>query len=197
MCKDRNESPKSTMKFESVWEVMEFEDIQDGTIRVSDSIHDTMVGRISTKLDYMRRHGITNISVVLTSPGGSAYAAFGIYDILRLAAANGATIMGRVEGYAASAASMIVLQACTVRKATGYSRLHLHEVSQWIFLENQKLSDVQDSSKEMEALTKMMSKILSERTGKSEEEIKEFINRHERWMSAEAAKEWGLIDEII
>jgi ATP-dependent protease ClpP protease subunit len=56
---------------------------------------------------------------------------------------------------------------------------------------------VADSAKELQVLTDAVARILAERTGKAEEEIKEFVKRRERWMSADEALEFGLIDEVI
>jgi ATP-dependent Clp protease protease subunit len=185
------------LQLRGVGELLEAEEAISGTTRLADEIGDGAARELSQYIGYACRRGIKEITLIITSPGGGAYAAFAIYDAIRAAEAAGIPTKGVVEGYAASAASMIVLQACKRRLAMAHSRLHLHEVSQWIFMEKQKMSDVEDSAKEMKVLTDMMAEILSKRTGKTKEEIEEFIKRRERWMSAQEAKEFGLIDEVI
>jgi len=49
----------------------------------------------------------------------------------------------------------------------------------------------------METLTQMIVKILFQKSGKSEKEVRKLIERKETWMSAEEAKDWGLIDKIV
>ena len=48
----------------------------------------------------------------------------------------------------------------------------------------------------MNRITDLIVKILADRCGKTEEEVRETIRLREVWMSPEDAKKWGLIDKI-
>jgi ATP-dependent Clp protease protease subunit len=180
-----------------IWEYITAKELESGIVRLSDDIQSCSLHDFSKTYNYLLSKKMKYAQLIITSPGGGAYHAFAMYDILKMAENKGLITTGLVEGFAASAASMIVLQGCKHRLSTPLARLHLHEVQQWVFLDVQTASDVQDRAKEMKVLMDMIVKILSERTGRSATELLEFIQRRERWMSAKEALEYGLIDEII
>ena len=168
-----------------------------GTYRLYEDINDDSLRDCLRVFSIFRALGLKEIRLLISSQGGSAYHAFGFCDGIKSMEEAGIRVIGVVEGLAASAANMVVLQSCTRRLVNKHARLHLHEVRKWVFFEIQKESDVEDEAKEMRALTGMIIDLLSLRTGKSKEEIHEFIERRERWMSAKEALEYGLVDEII
>jgi ATP-dependent Clp protease protease subunit len=182
---------------QNVWDYIHIQEIEVGVVRLSDDINSCSCHDFSREISFILSRGLKKIQIIITSPGGGAYHAFAIYDIMQSARSRGVDITGIVEGFAASAASMIVLQGCDNRLATKHSRLHLHEMQEWVFMDIQSTSKVEDRANEMKALEKMVVQILSGTTKKSEEEISAFIKRRERWMSAQEALEFGLIDEII
>ena len=167
-----------------------------GIIDYRCSIEQVWSSHFLNKLMYLVARKISPVKIYITSPGGEVYIANAIYDALISAGTKGITTVGIVEGYAASAASMIMLQGCSTRLAAPSARLHMHEPSQWIVFEHLKASTMEDEVKEMQELTRRIAHNIAKRAHKTDEEIMEFFKRRERWMSAGEAMDFGFIDGL-
>lgn len=174
-------------------EYLRLRDVREGHIRLYTAVDQCSMGDMMLLLDEMQRQGTKEITVHICSEGGGVNEALAIYDALR---ALKVKTIGIAEGLAASAAAMVVLQGVDVRKTLPNTRFLLHEVSQFNFGRT-KSSDAKDEAKELEALTDILCTILAERTGHPAEDVKKFVLRHERWLSAEEAKAWNLVDEVV
>jgi len=168
-----------------------------GVIRINEAITDRTATVWLREIALIKQRGLRNCRVLITSPGGGAYAALAIYDALVDLANSGCKITATVEGLAASAAAMIVLQAATVRNARAHARFLVHECRRWVFFSVERTSDIRDEAKEMESLAKVIWDILAKRCGKTTGEVEALVERKEVWMSATEAKEWGLIDAVL
>jgi len=177
-------------------DILKLNDIKNGRINIIGSISPFEASDWLSSIYKAVEFGNKVITIRIISPGGEVYPSFAIYDNLRLISKKGIKIEAIVEGFAASAAAAIVLQAADVRKCLPSSRFLLHEVSRWAF-GSEKASDLKDEAKEIEILTNMIINILSERSGKSVSDVKNLVERKEIWFSAQEALDWGLIDEII
>jgi len=173
-----------------------YRNLQNGVLRFYGEITPNAVFSFLQELDESVRREFSGITIYLTSEGGYIYDAFAMYDAIKAVSRSGIKVTIIVEGWAASAAATIVLQAADERLCRPSSRFLLHEVSRWAFSE-EKASALQDEVKEITALTNMILDVLSEKCNHSRKEIKQLIERKETWMSAEEAKEWGLIDRIL
>lgn len=176
---------------------LEYRTLCDGILFLDDTIYGGARYDLSIRLDFLRELGIKDITLIINSPGGAAYESLAIYDLLMGARKEGMYITAKVNGLAASAASMIVLQAANKRIATEQSRFLVHEVRSWTFFTEEKTSDKKDELKEMMDLQGVICKILAGRTGKTSENIASWFERKEVWLSAQEAKEFGLIDEVV
>lgn len=174
-----------------------YTELNQGVLRLDEAIREDSCGLLLREMDYIGRRQLPEVNLIINSGGGGAYYAFAIYDGLRNLATKGAKITARVEGFAASAAAMIVLQAADVRQARPHARFLLHEARRWIFWAVERTSDLKDEVKEMEAITEQIINILATRCGKKPSEVEAFIERKEIWMSASEALQWHLIDEIV
>lgn len=172
-------------------------DLAAGIVRVDQAIQEETAARFLSELEQVNRTQVTPITVVITSPGGSAYYALAMYDAIRRISESGVTVIARVEGWAASAAAMIVLQAADLRRAQPHARFLLHEVRRWVFWAMERTSEVEDEVVEMKAVEEQIVKILAARCNKTKDQVIETIRRREVWMSATEAKDWGLIDQIL
>lgn len=177
-------------------EFFRWENLQNGVLWLEDEIDTNVSSRFIDELNYAIDKGNKEIFLYMNSSGGFAYDAFAIYDAILSARKRRIKVNIIVFGWAASAASMIVLQAATVRKANKHARFMIHEIRRWKEGDETK-SAVEDDAKEMKNVHEVMVKVLVERTKKTPEEIKQTIERIETYFSAEEAKKFGLIDIII
>ena len=88
----------------------------------------------------------------------------------------------------------IILQAGSKRVASKYTRFLLHEI---MTMTIGRTSEQEEQVIELRKLNSMLRDILVERTGKPAEAIDKAWKKTERWLSAEEALEFGLIDEVV
>ncbi|MBQ5569740.1 MAG: ATP-dependent Clp endopeptidase proteolytic subunit ClpP [Treponema sp.] len=132
-----------------------------------------------------------DINMYINSPGGSVTAGLAIYDTMQYVKCDVQTIC---MGQAASMGAML-LAGGTVGKryALPSSRVMIHQP--WGGAQGQE-SDIAIQAKEIVRLKKLSIRYLSEQTGKSEEEVAKDMER-DFYMSAEEAKEYGIVDHIM
>jgi ATP-dependent Clp protease protease subunit len=132
-----------------------------------------------------------DVQMYINSPGGSVIAGLGIYDTMQFISPDVATIC---TGLAASMGA-VLLAAGTKGKRTclSHSRVMIH----------QPLGGMQGQVTEMEIYYKLIKEqqkelydILAFHTGKDYETIERDCDR-DNWMTAEDAKAYGLIDEVL
>lgn len=174
-----------------------FHDYQHGVIRIDDDIDSDSCATWLGELRNVDKMIPDDQSVVLaiTSSGGGAYYAFALYDAIQVLKRR-RNVICQVDGFAASAASMIVLQAGNLRVCGPSARFLLHEVRRWGSFAVETASDIKDEYAELKAINDRIIGIISERCGKTINDVTETITRKERWMSSAEALEFGLIDRI-
>jgi len=133
-----------------------------------------------------------DIDIYINSPGGSTTAGLAIYDCMQLIKPDVSTIC---MGMAASAAA-ILLAAGTPGKrfALPYSRILIHQP--WVSGLGGQATDIDIHAREILRTRKIMNEILARHTGKPLERVQKDTER-DYYMSAEEAREYGLIDKII
>jgi len=148
---------------------------------------------IKKKLKEISKLNAKKIIVNISSLGGFVDEGLAIHDIL---AQHPAEIETRVIGMTASAAT-IVAQAGDIRKISD-NALYLIHKSWGMAIGNENLFN-----QAIEDLKKMDERILSiyaKRSGKDEKTFKKLMNEYDgsgKWIDAEEAEEFGLIDEIF
>lgn len=140
-------------------------------------------------LDYESHE--TEIQLYINSPGGSNTALTAIYDTMRFVRADVATVC---MGQAASAAA-VLLAAGTAgkRSALEHSRVLLHQPS----TEGQgQAADLEIQAAEILRVRAQVEDILSRHTGQTQERLRADTDR-DKIFTAEQAKEYGLVDNVI
>ena len=140
-------------------------------------------------LDNLKRG--TEISLYVNSPGGSVDDTMAIYDTMRFVSSAIATYcIGRAQSGAA-----IILAAGTKgkRHALPHTKIMLHQV--WGGVTGQA-ADIKIQAEEIIKAKKMINEILSKHTGQPIDKIAAETER-DRYMSAQEAHEYGLIDEVL
>jgi ATP-dependent Clp protease protease subunit len=133
------------------------------------------------------------ITLMINSPGGSVDAGFAIWDQIKMISAPVTTV---VTGLAASMGSILSLCAARGRRlATPNARILIHQPSIHGGLRGQA-SDLEIHAREILKTRARIVQLYVDATGKDRETIAAAIER-DTWLSAEEAKDFGLIDKII
>jgi ATP-dependent Clp protease protease subunit len=133
------------------------------------------------------------ILLVINSPGGSVDSGFAIWDQIHLIKPPVNTL---VMGLAASMGSILSLAAKKGKRyATTYSRIMIHQplIGGTIY---GQATDLEIQAKEIIKTRELLVQIYVDKTGKDHKAIEKALDR-DTWMSAEEAKKFGLIDEIV
>ncbi|MBO4385460.1 MAG: ATP-dependent Clp endopeptidase proteolytic subunit ClpP [Treponema sp.] len=166
--------------------------LKDRIIFVDGEIRDETADLIVAQLLYLESENPDkDINMYINSPGGSVTAGLAIYDTMQYVKCDVQTIC---MGQAASMGA-ILLAGGTIGKryALPSSRVMIHQP--WGGAQGQE-SDIAIQAKEIVRLKKLSIKYFAEQTGKSEEDVAKDMER-DFYMSAEEAKNYGIIDHIM
>ncbi len=131
------------------------------------------------------------ITLLVNSPGGSVDDGFAIYDAMRFVSCP---VRALCVGLAASAANIVLLGAPKgSRLSLPNTRILLHQPSTG---SSGTASDIAITAREIIKTRQRLNELLAEETGQKLERIEEDTNR-DFWLSAEEAKEYGLIDRVV
>ncbi len=132
-----------------------------------------------------------DISLYINSPGGSAYAGMAIYDSMQYVKPDVRTIC---LGMGMSAAAMILCGGASGKRlALPNAKVMIHQGSAGF---RGTPADIQIHAQEILGMTRRMAEIIARHTDKPVDEVMKDIDR-DRFMSAEEAVEYGLIDGIV
>ena len=132
-----------------------------------------------------------DIQIYLNTPGGSVYAGLGIYDTMQYINPDVATICTGV------AASMGAILLCAGEKgkrtSLPHSRILIHQPMGGV---QGQASDIEITAREIQKLKKELYEIIAKHSNQSYKKIWKDSDR-DYWMTAEEAKEYGMIDEVL
>ena len=132
-----------------------------------------------------------DISVYVNSPGGSVSAGLGIYDTMQFINSDVQTIC---TGMAASmAAVLLVAGQKGKRAALPHSRVMIHQPMGGA---QGQASDIEITAKEIQKYKKELYNIIAQHSGQPFDKVWADSDR-DYWMTAEEAKEYGMIDNIF
>lgn len=132
-----------------------------------------------------------DIRLFINCPGGSINAAMGIFDTIQLCRADVSTI---AFGLAASTASIVLAGGSKGKRlAMPNTRIMMHQP---LGGASGSAMDVEIQAKEIMYHKSNVTRIISERTGRSAEQVDNDMDR-DRYMSPMEAVEYGLIDGVI
>jgi ATP-dependent Clp protease protease subunit len=166
--------------------------LEDRIIFLRDTIDDDVANVVIAQMLFLAAKDPTkDIRLYINSPGGSVTSGFAIYDTMRYVKCDVATIC---IGQAASMAA-VLLTAGTAgkRSALPNSRILLHQVFGGA---QGQAADVKIQTAELLRMRDLLTRILSEHTGKSAKQITKDTDR-DYFMTAEQAVDYGLIDRIV
>lgn len=132
-----------------------------------------------------------DISIYINSPGGSVYAGLGIYDTMQFVNSDVQTIC---TGMAASMAAVLLVAGKEgKRSALPHSRIMIHQPMGGA---QGQASDIEITAREIQKLKKELYTIISEHSHQPFEKVWADSDR-DYWMTAEEAKEYGMVDEVL
>lgn len=132
-----------------------------------------------------------DISIYLNSPGGSVIAGLGLYDTMQHIKSDVSTIC---IGMAASmAAVLLVAGAQGKRLALPHSRVMIHQPLGGV---QGQASDIEITAREILKYKAELYKIIADHSGMSLDRIEADADR-DYWMTAQEAKDYGMIDNIL
>lgn len=166
--------------------------LNDRIILLSDEVNDTTASLIVAQLIYLEgQDPDKDIDLYINSPGGSISAGMAIYDTMQFIKCDVSTIC---IGMAASmGAFLLAAGAKGKRKALPNSEIMIHQPSGG---SRGQASDIKIQAEHILYIRGRMNQILSELTGQSVETIERDTDR-DNFMTAEQAKKYGIIDQII
>ena len=127
----------------------------------------------------------------INSPGGSVIAGMGIYDTMQYVSPDVATIC---TGLAASMGAVLLAAGQSgKRSCLPHARVMIHQPSGGM---QGQFTDMEISYNLIKQLRAELYQILASHTGKDFETIEKDSDR-DNWMTAEQAKEYGLVDEVL
>ena len=154
---------------------------------------DAMVANIIiAQLLYLdREDDEKDVTLYVNSPGGSVTAGLAIYDTMQLIRPDVATVC---IGLAASMGTVLLTGGAKgKRTALPNATVHLHQVMGGA---EGQASDIEIQAKETLRLQAILRNIIHERTDQPMERIERDTDR-DFWLDARAAREYGLIDEVL
>ncbi len=167
--------------------------LDERIIFLSTEVDSDVCNIIKAQMMYLDSISDDDISIYIDSPGGSVYSGLGLLDVMDFVNSDISTVN---TGLAASMAAVILCSGKKgKRKALKRSRTMIHQplgYGGWV----QQASDMEIEAKEINSLKKELYDIISDRTGQSYERVYKDGDR-DYWMTAQDAKKYGMIDEII
>jgi ATP-dependent Clp protease protease subunit len=166
--------------------------MMDRIIFLGYPINDEVANIVTAQLLFLDSSDRTrDINMYINSPGGSVYSGLGVYDTMQYVTPDVATIC---IGIAASMAC-VLLSAGTKgkRAALKHSRVMMHQPSGAI---GGQASDIEITVAEIRKLRKELYDVISVHTGKPVDQISQDFDR-DHWMTANEAKEYGMVDEVL
>ncbi len=141
------------------------------------------------QLLWLEGEGSDPITMLIDSPGGATHGMLAVHDTMVAMAAPVAT---HCLGMAASAGAFLLATGTGRRSAGPNARIMLHQP---IGGAQGTAADVAILAEEITSLRRRVDRILAEATGQSEERIHADTDR-DFWMSAEEARDYGVLDEV-
>ena len=129
-----------------------------------------------------------DISIYINSPGGSVYAGLGIYDTMQFINSDVATICT-----ASMAAVLLVAGTEGKRSALTHSRVMIHQPMGGA---QGQASDIEITAREIQKLKKELYTIIADHSHTDFDKVWADSDR-DYWMTAQEAKEYGMIDEVL
>ena len=166
--------------------------LNDRIVMLADEVNDTSASLIVAQLLYLEAQDPDkDIQLYINSPGGSVSAGLAIYDTMQYIKPDVSTIC---VGLAASMGAFLLSSGAKGKRiALPNAEIMIHQPSGG---SRGQATDIQIQAEQILKIKKKLNAILAENTGKSVEQVAADCER-DYFMSADDAKEYGLIDKVL
>lgn len=166
--------------------------LKERIIFLGGPVEDHMANLIIAQLLFLENEDPKkDIKLYINSPGGSVTAAMAIYDTMNHIKPDVSTVC---VGIAASAAAVLLSSGTKGKRfCLPNSEVMIHQVMGGT---EGQATDIAIAAKHILRTKENLNKILSKNTGKTVKEVESDSDR-DYWMTAEEAKKYGVIDEIV
>jgi ATP-dependent Clp protease protease subunit len=167
--------------------------LRDNIIFVGTPIDDHVANLVTAQLLFLEAEDPEkDISLYIHSPGGSITAGMAIYDTMQFVRPDVVTIC---VGQAASIAALLLCAGAPKKRfALPNSRVLIHQP--WMSGLSGQATDIDIHAKEILRMRSVLNQLMASHTGQPLEKIEKDVER-DFIMTAQQAKDYGLIDEIV
>ncbi|MBI2709152.1 MAG: ATP-dependent Clp protease proteolytic subunit [Actinobacteria bacterium] len=155
-------------------------------------VDDSIANLITAQLLYLEgEDDQKDVWLYINSPGGSVTAGMAIYDTMQLIGPDVGTIC---MGLAASMGQFLLCAGAKGKRfALPHARIMMHQPSGGF---QGQASDIKIQAEQMLYVKNIMAQRIAEHTGQTLEQVQKDSER-DRWFTADEAKQYGVIDEVI
>jgi ATP-dependent Clp protease, protease subunit len=166
--------------------------LKDNIIFLGTPIDDTIANLVCAQLLHLESENADkDINIYINSPGGDINALFAIYDTMQFVRPDCSTIC---FGQAASAAAVLLAAGASGKRlALPRSRIIIHQPYGQAM---GQASDIELAAKEIERMRRLLEEMLAQHTGQPIERVHRDTDR-DFIMTADEARDYGIIDEVI
>ncbi len=166
--------------------------LNDRIVMLNGPVDDASASLVVAQILYLESQDPDkDINFYINSPGGSVSAGLAIYDTMKYVKCDVSTIC---MGMAASMGAFLLAAGTKGKRyALPNAEVMIHQPSGGA---QGQASDILINAKHIERTRANLNKMLAEATGKSIEEVSRDTDR-DYWMTAEEAKEYGIVDKVI
>ena len=167
--------------------------LRDNIIFIGTPVDDHVANLVTAQLLFLEAEDPEkDISLYINSPGGSITAGMAIYDTIQFVRPNVVTIC---VGQAASIAALLLAAGAPKKRfALPNSRILIHQP--WMSGLSGQATDIDIHAKEILRMRTVINKLIASHSSQALEKVEKDVER-DFIMSAEQAKDYGIIDEII
>jgi ATP-dependent Clp protease protease subunit len=166
--------------------------LKDRIVVLGSDVNDTVANQIVAQLLYLEGEDPgKDIWLYINSPGGSITAGMAIYDTMQFITPDVGTIC---MGLAASMGQFLLCAGAAGKRYTlPHARIMMHQPLGGV---QGQASDIAIQAEQMAYIKRLMAERISFHTGQNVDQI-EIDSERDRWFTAEQAKAYGIVDNVI
>ena len=166
--------------------------LKERIVFLGSEVNDEVANYLTAQMLYLEGEDPEkDIWLYINSPGGSVTAGMAIYDTMQFIQPDVATIC---MGLAASMGQFLLCSGAPGKRfSLPHARIMMHQPSGGL---QGQASDIAIQAEQIIFIKRLMAEKIAEHTGQTVEQV-EADSERDRWFTAEQAKEYGIVDDVI